>query len=249
MPEPTAEPTVYSEDDLDRIIKAVGKLPPGPVRHGDPHSGRVNIDENAPLEDRRAELRFMLEAIAHYHRQLALLEDALQLASSRKRLHSQYQGVLRAIDDFECALSAATPNILPGPDGRRRIGVIADSHAPPEPNWSLLRQILAQAHAWAEWHCSVAPPLEPSGHGGRRWRPPTQLYATINYLGAIYHHVFEKPPGQFSEYKGKVVGPFARYLCACLGPLLGDKMPSPQVLRSIWRRRRSAMAESSFGKS
>ena len=60
--------STYSETDLDEIIKAVGELPPGPVRHASAHSGRLNIDKDAPLWDRRQELQSLLNRVAYFHK-------------------------------------------------------------------------------------------------------------------------------------------------------------------------------------
>lgn len=234
--------STYSEANLDEIIKAVGELPPSPVRHGDLYSTVVRKEDNAPFVDRRAELRSMLNFIAAFHGRLFSMEQIMKFGCSPKAAHDQFKEFLRAVSDFESALAAATPYILPGPDGRSYVEFYGDSPSPPRPDCSMLRQGLAQARAWAEWNCSISLPRGPSEHGGRRARPPNHLCVIVSYLGTMYLHIFERAPGVSTVGK-EVGGPFIRYLEACLRPLLGDMTPSRKALRQIWQRRRATMSD------
>jgi hypothetical protein len=84
-PAPPPVTHYYSEADLGRIVEAVGGLPDGPVPHGFALYGRVGINADAPLVDRREELQNSLETIAYlYHEMLHL--DGLMPASHRQFL-------------------------------------------------------------------------------------------------------------------------------------------------------------------
>jgi hypothetical protein len=96
-----------------------------------------------------------------------------------------------------------------------------------------VRQLVRQCHDWAQWQSGLRSEVENTR--GRDWRSSDFAMDTwIKVLAEIYRLVFGKEPG-FSVNDGRVTGPFARYLDACIRPVLGNA-PGPEALRSRWQR-------------
>src|SRR5512132_4042267 len=117
-----------SKADLDRIVKVAGGLPDGPVRCGVLY-GRVGIYADAPLVDRREELRNSLETIAYLHHELQHL-NGLMPAS-----HRQFSEFHKKIEAFGRVLADSADSIIStvSPDGKHRFRIAhLDASSPPD---------------------------------------------------------------------------------------------------------------------
>ena len=96
---------------------------------------------------------------------------------------------------------------------------------------------LSRLQEWLDWRATNMQPLKKSEHGGSRRKRMAPIDLWVRCLADIYSYVFDRDPAfsvDVATYD--TGGSFARYLDACIRPILGDATPSPQALRSRFRR-------------
>ena len=241
MPDDPSSPCVYTDADIDAIIAAVGSIPSEPVRHGKAH-GRpyrgVHIAVDAPLVDRRQELRELLECVA---RAYEAFRGRVPTEAELLKYHKDIAGAARKLAKVISRLpSVSIVTFSPGTDctiGETGGIVIYTESVEGDPSsgvsWGEIKLYAEFAKYWAERYCAGEDLSQPTAHGGKRTKPGGQqvsITIMLEYLGPVYEHIFCREPGK------SPTGPFARFLHAALEPILRPDTPSPSDLIYRWRR-------------
>ena len=218
----------YSDKDIDAIIEAVGRLPSETMLYVRPGYLYLGGDGNyGPVEISR---RRALENGIQYAAKVYVGEKQFDKQLTGLELHREYKDVI--------SLCETLVNTLYNQKGSLFSGLILSVTKEPEcPNVQQIISDLSRLQEWLTWRATNIQPLKKSGHGGSRRKRTAPIDLWVRYLADIYPYVFDRDPAfsvDVATYD--TGGPFARYLDACIRPILGDATPSPQALRSRFRR-------------
>lgn len=224
----------YTDDDIGRIIKAAGGLPPGNVLpDGDVDLSIYDLDGNAlglprddRLVDRRTELGCRLELAAQnwdVKRQLQKRPTHRQRARAFARIETDATRLLTALSVPEDGDTEAMPPALLYGGLQAYAAKEAETHGQFSryTGKGLLDESIkgvARLHRWAAAARKRAEALiprdGPGGHTGDK-----ALNTLFGDLAGIWLDIFERTPATALNATGQPGGPFLRFLRASLDPL------------------------------
>ena len=218
----------YSDKDIDAIIKAVGRFPSETMLYVRPAYLYLASDGGyGPVEISR---RWALEDGIQYAAKVYLGERRFDKSPTDLELHRECKNAL--------SLCKTLVNMLSNQRGSLFGGLILSGTAEPEcPNVQQIIADLSQLQEWLAWRATNIQSSKKSGHGGSRRKSLASFNLWVRHLADIYRYVFELDPA-FSVDRDTqdTGGAFARYLDACIRPILAEETPTPQALRSRFRR-------------
>lgn len=233
----------FSDASLDAIAEAGGGLPEEKIEHWQ------SDETGAKLEpvwlDRRTVLSKRLEAAAqwwHVQGDDQTRPTSKQIADRCELIENRAVALLKALgtpdgrlDQMPDALrfgalqaaAATDPEEYPNQPGAERLGNAVDG----------IERLRRWSRSIKSRNRSKKPIPREKRHAGDK-----ALDELFSELTGIYFDVFKRMPrisvGKTgSQNEGEPVGPFIRYMRACLTPLMGDVTPSDHAIRERWRRR------------
>jgi hypothetical protein len=232
IPSPAALPVapIYSDKDIDAIIRAVGRFPSETMLYVQPgYLYLVGGGSYGPVAISR---RDALEGGIQYAAKVYLGERRFDKSPTDLKLYREHKNAI-----LQCKTLA---DMLYNQRGSLSGGLILSvTKEPACPNVQEMLADLLQLQEWLTWRATNIQPLEIFEHGGNRRKSLASLDLWVRYLADIYRYVFDRDPAfsvSVDVDTQDTGGPFARYLDFCIRPILGDATPTPQALRSRFRR-------------
>lgn len=225
----------YSEDALDAIICAVGRLPSGKIECW--RLDATGADFESVSLDRRTALSEKLEKAARWWH----AQNDNQTRPTSKQIADRFDGIEKKAAALLKALGTPDGELSQLPEVLRygTLQAFAAQDLGKYPGQSAAQRLekaltgVTQLRRWAskskQKYQSQKQIPRKSRHAGDK-----ALNDLIGELNGIYVDVFGKKPG-ISINSGTPTGPFIRYMRASLTPLMGDETPTDHAIRERWR--------------